>query len=334
MAATFNGILISRTTHKKADDMGLVKAPEKHYEHFIWDSTRWHGFQHRPDDILVCTAYKAGTTWTQRICSLLVFQSTELVKPLTTFSPWLELNAQPAEKLHADYAAQAHRRFIKTHTPLDGLPWSDAARYLFVARDPRDIFLSMLNHLANSNDAAGEILLEQATVDRVVLAKPPETMSELLEAWLTVGTVAGETDGWPFWSAFAHARSFWAARHHSNLLCLHYGDLIADLDGQMRRISAHLGIPINEAIWPELVEAAGFNSMKSSADLMAPDVDWGSWKNNQDFFKQGGIGNWQTAFSTDDLALYERHVREKLPADLYEWIHHSGVTLVPDSTTV
>lgn len=301
-----------------------VTPPRTSYEHFIWNNKRWAGFEHRPDDILICTAYKAGTTWTQRIASLLIFQSPELEKPLTTYSPWMEINGQPFEKLHADYAAQTHRRFIKTHTPLDGLPWSDEMTYLFVVRDPRDIFVSMLNHMNNSLDAAGEILAERSTVERVALEKPPETPQELLRAWLTVGTLGEEADGWPFWSVFSHAKSFWEVRGKPNVHAFHYSDMLADLDGEMRRMSAALNIPVNEEIWPTLVEAAKFDSMKAQADQMAPDVDWGGWKDNKAFFNTGGSGRWRALLGEDDLAFYEEKVREKLSPELYRWIHEGG----------
>jgi aryl sulfotransferase len=298
--------------------------PQRLYEHFIWNSARWEGFRHRQDDILICTAYKAGTTWTQRICSLLIFQTADLARPLTTYSPWIEINGQPIEKLKADYEAQDHRRFIKTHTPLDGLPWRDDATYLFVARDPRDIFMSMLNHMDNSNDAAGEILQQNTTVARVELENPPTDIPGLLRAWLTKGGLDGEDDGWPFWSVFNHAKSFWDVRRRPNIHFVHYSDLLADLDGQMRRISDLLGIPVNEEIFPQLVEAARFGTMKGAADKMAPDVDWGGWKDNKDFFKRGGSGNWQKALTPDDIAFYEESVHEKLPDDLYKWLHEGG----------
>ena len=46
------------------------------YNHRFFDSDRWRDFRPRTDDILVCTAYKAGTTWMQMICALLIFQAT------------------------------------------------------------------------------------------------------------------------------------------------------------------------------------------------------------------------------------------------------------------
>ena len=65
--------------------------PTRHYQHVDWDSGRWIGFDPRPDDIYVCTCYKSGTTWTQMIAALLVFQSQTFPAPLNELSPWVDL---------------------------------------------------------------------------------------------------------------------------------------------------------------------------------------------------------------------------------------------------
>ena len=41
------------------------------YQNHHLDSTRWDAVTPRPDDIIITTAYKAGTTWTQRIVAAL-----------------------------------------------------------------------------------------------------------------------------------------------------------------------------------------------------------------------------------------------------------------------
>jgi len=42
------------------------------YRTLIFDSARWDGFAYRPDDIVISTPARCGTTWTQTTCALLV----------------------------------------------------------------------------------------------------------------------------------------------------------------------------------------------------------------------------------------------------------------------
>lgn len=53
-------------------------------------------------------------------------------------------------------------------------------------------------------------------------------------------------------------------------LLVHYNDLKADLDGEMRRISDHLEIPVNEAIWPALVTQTPGGHRLASATATCP----------------------------------------------------------------
>jgi aryl sulfotransferase len=51
-------------------------------------------------------------------------------------SPWLDMRIIPLEGILNNLKAQQHRRFIKTHLPLDGVPYSEKIKYLYIARDP------------------------------------------------------------------------------------------------------------------------------------------------------------------------------------------------------
>ncbi|MDQ1696066.1 MAG: hypothetical protein QOJ03_1419, partial [Frankiaceae bacterium] len=90
----------------------------KRYRSVVADSIRWEGFTFRPGDIVVSTPPKCGTTWMQRLCALLVFDSVELPAPISILSPWLDMLLAPLDDVLARLDAQQHRRFIKTHTPL------------------------------------------------------------------------------------------------------------------------------------------------------------------------------------------------------------------------
>src|SRR5882724_6349402 len=97
----------------------------RRYEASMYDSNRWDGFELREGDIIISTPPKCGTTWTQMICAMLLFQTPELPRPLDQISPWLDQLLRPLDSVVADLEAQpptgegTRRRFIKSHTPLD-----------------------------------------------------------------------------------------------------------------------------------------------------------------------------------------------------------------------
>jgi hypothetical protein len=299
--------------------LNLSSLPARHYNHPVWDSARWQGFAPRTGDILVCTPYKAGTTWMQMICALLVFQKTEFHLPLAEISPWMDLKGHTAEKVHGMYAVQDHRRIIKTHTPLDGLPWFPEATYICVERDPRDIFMSMLNHLKNGNPNADAIFARKRRESGAEPPPLPEDPDEFFRLWLSKGSFDWESDGAPYWSVFRHGLSYWLHRDEPNIHMVHYADLKADREGQMQRVAEALGIEVTGEKWPALVEAAGFESMKKNADRTAPDTDMKMWKDNSRFFNKGTSGQWQGTLTAESLALLEE-VKVRYPADYIDWL--------------
>lgn len=297
----------------------LEDAPFRRYQHLDWDSKRWEGFKARPGDVYVCTCYKAGTTWTQMIVALLVFQSTEFPSPLNELSPWVDLVTDSTEEMHAKLSAQTHRRILKTHTPLDGLLWHPDARYIFVSRDPRDVFVSMMNHQDNT-DLKMEKELSLAMGNEVTFTDLlASTEEKRLEDWLTKGFFEWENDGYPYWSFFYHGETFWQHRHRENILMLHYDEMKNDLSREMRKIAKHLDIDINEKDFPKLVEAASFKEMKRKADDLAPVADAKLWKSNKQFFANGRSGQWQKRWSKENLARFNDLCRN-YTSDYITWL--------------
>jgi aryl sulfotransferase len=95
---------------------------------------------------VISTRRKTGTTWMQMICALLIFQTPELPDTLWQLSPWLDSIAMPHDFVYAQLGGQRHRRFIKTHTPLDGIPLDPRVTYIVTARHPLDTFVSLCRH--------------------------------------------------------------------------------------------------------------------------------------------------------------------------------------------
>ena len=67
-------------------------------------------------------------------------------------SPWLDLRVPPKAVKLPVVEAQTHRRFLKTHLPVDALVFSPRAKYIYIGRDARDVVWSFYNHHVNANE--------------------------------------------------------------------------------------------------------------------------------------------------------------------------------------
>ena len=280
------------------------------------DSARWLGFPFRDGDIVISTRSKTGTTWVQMICALLIFQTPELPAPLAQLSPWLDHLIVPREEVYAQLAAQEHRRFIKTHTPLDGIPLDPRATYIVTARHPLDMFVS----LYHQSDNIDRERLRQLT-GQPEPAEPPRPRTPLHDRLLR--WIADDDDPREYPDSLPglmwHLSDAWARRHEPNVLLVHYDDLLADLDGQMRWLAGQFGIAVPEQAWPALVQAATFERMRGSADTVVPTA--GLFKSNAAFFRRGTSGAGREILSDEELAAYHARVSQLAPSDMLTWLH-------------
>lgn len=263
------------------------------------DSARWLSFPFRPGDIVISTRRRTGTTWLQMICALLIFQRPELPAPLWHLSPWLDHLIVPPEMLYSQLAAQPHRRFIKTHTPLDGLPYYPYVTYVVSARHPLDMFVSLRHHRENLTGAA-----------------PGGSVHDDLARWLEGDDSFLETLPAVMW----HLTDAWGRRFWPNVLLVHYDDLFAGLDAQMRYLAWRLGIAVPEAAWPALVAAARFERMRGRAAHLVPGAGHGPFRDSEAFFRRGRPGA-REIFTADEVARYEARAAGLAPSDLLEWLH-------------
>jgi aryl sulfotransferase len=263
-------------------------------------------------------------------------------------SPWIDMRLAVPEFTIPLLEAQTHRRFIKSHLPLDAIPFYDQVSYIVVCRDARDVFISTMNHLDNANQKIydetnaqnGEELIaarkrhgiEVSPAEREILMRMRPWQGEKLprmddhdirerwRLWITKSMFPWEQDGWPMWSHFYHLASWWPYRKLPNVLLVHYNDLLTDQDGQMRRLSEWLGIPIDEAVWPSLVEAATFKRMKQDYEKTTPVVTHKIWNDPKDFFHKGKTGQWRDVLTEEDLKLYEDAADRSLEPDARRWM--------------
>ncbi|MDQ1468385.1 MAG: aryl sulfotransferase [Actinomycetota bacterium] len=303
-----------------------MDAARVRYRDMVYDSARWEGFVFRPGDIVISTPAKCGTTWTQMICALLVFQTTSFDRSLDLISPWLEMLTRDRDSVFADLDAQTHRRFIKSHTPFDGLPHDPRVTYIAVGRDPRDVACSWDNHMANMDMMAlfGARAAAVGLDDLAeLLAEGPPAIpeTEIERFWLWVDDDSPATAGGGLASVLHHLSTFWAVRDRANVVVLHYDDLKTDLDAQMRLLAEQLAISVPEHRWAELVEAATFEQMRAHADQIVPNATHQLWQSNTQFFNRGASGQWRDLLDAAGLRRYQERVAQLASPDLATWVH-------------
>jgi aryl sulfotransferase len=297
--------------------------PKRIYRNGFTDGNRWGSFQHRPGDIFIATPAKCGTTWTQAIVASLLWPDGSLPAPVVVVSPWFDGRIEPIAGVAERVEQQRHRRFIKTHTPADGVPYWPSASYIVVLRDGRDAFMSLLNHMSKLRPE----IVAQTNAEAVADGGQPLTWSGDphvdFPAWLA------SEDG-----ALSYLASWWPLRTKPNVLLVHYNDLKADLDGEMRRIATFLDIAVPTNLWDRVVERCTFEAMKARGDEIGP-FELIFEGGVQSFLHKGTNGRWRDVLTESELSFYRRRVAEALPTDAAEWLEHGSLSLGrrPDGST-
>ena len=308
----------------------LLRAPTREVRTPVVDSRRWEKFEPRDGDIIIGTFSKCGTTWTQRIVDLLVFQSPD-VRPFGDISPWLDCTVfNTLDDDIATLAAQTHRRYVKSHLPFDALPLWDTVKYIHVGRDGRDASLSWHNHVRGASAELQRRVVEQATqlaaadstrLPSQRMAPAAEDPREFLVQWLDrLEAAPPDAPGANELTFFGFEATYWRERKRANVLLVHYDDLQKNLAGEMRRISRFLEIDTPEALLPKLAEAASFAFMKDHGDALFPKLRMAFDHGAERFIHRGRSGVWQEFMTPENVARYEALTATRASPALAAWL--------------
>ena len=286
------------------------KTRELHNHHF--DSTVWNEFQFRDDDIVIATYAKSGTTWVQQIVGQLIFNGDEDIE-VGTMSPWIDLRVPPKEAKLQDIETQDHRRFVKTHLPVDALVFSPQAKYIYIGRDGRDVVWSLYNHHVNAKESWYQSLNDTPGLVGPPIPRPPNDIRQYFNEWL-------EGDGYPFWPFFESIASWWDIRDLPNVMLLHFAELKRNPPSAIRRIAAFLNVPIDEAVFPVIVEHCSFEYMKQNAAKSAP-MGGRAWVGGAEtFIHKGTNGRWRDVLTPEEIGRYDKIARRELGEPCAAWL--------------
>lgn len=270
----------------------------------------WDAFQLRPDDVIVCTPPKCGTTWTLNIVMMLIHGRVVPDAGNSDESPWLDCGFRDRKAIAEKQASLTRRRCLKSHTPMDGISYGAEPTYIVVYRHPVDAHFSLRNHVANMKDPG--ILKEMF----------PEDFEEAFARFVDYPATDSGSDDLTLNSMVHHYLQARQRAHNGNVHFLHYADLSRDLRGQISRLAGILNIDLSEDTLDALTEANTFASMRKVIETSdrryhenSPFVD------HAKFFASGTSNKWQGRLSDESLARYSERCGALLSPEDAAWLN-------------
>ncbi len=197
----------------------------------------------KPEDIFVVTQMKCGTTWMQHVVYEVLNRGrgnlVDSGTALYAVAPWIEGRKSVPVEEAPTVGTERPGRIIKTHLPVQICPWSDEARYIYVARHPVSCFASCIDFVATN---AGAMAPDLAACEEWYCS--PDLM------W------------WGTWTD--HVKGWWdRSQTASNVLFVFFEDMKKDLPAVVRQVAQFLGVqPLTDAELARVVEKCGFRYMQ------------------------------------------------------------------------
>ncbi|GFT81854.1 sulfotransferase 1 family member D1 [Trichonephila clavipes] len=256
-------------------------------------------YKPRPDDLFIVTYPKCGTTWVQNIVASIFRDGKPFQSALEFFTetPFLEMaGAQAAENMKRPGA-------IKFHLPYHMTPQSLDAKYIFVARNPKDCCVSFYHHtegIPGYQFEGGEF----------------DVFFELF--------MNGEVE---FGDYFDCVLSWYEHRNDPNVLFITYEELKKDIKSKVLKIAQFIGsqykekLEKDEKLLNDVILHSSFNFMKEHLNkhllemekipkemiINNPDVPAGIRKLFANDFKMAKKGSSDVTFVRKVYREWKRH---------------------------
>ncbi|XP_029011302.1 cytosolic sulfotransferase 2-like isoform X2 [Betta splendens] len=258
-----------------------------------WDNVQ--NFQARPDDVLIATYPKAGTTWVSYILDLLYFGQTcperQASVPLQQRVPFLDISL-PSLPTGTDLAEQLSTtpRLIKTHLPVQFVPksfWEQSSRIVYVARNAKDNAVSFY-HFSRMNRAAPE----------------PGDWNTYLRNFMDGKVVFG--------SWYDHVNGWWQKKQtYSNIHYMFYEDLIEDCGREIDRLCSFLGLSPTLEEKNRVMTDVKFDNMRQDQMISFTTVKYMD-QSISPFLRRGKVGDWKNHFTVAQNEEFDEDYKQKM----------------------
>ncbi|XP_076991052.1 sulfotransferase 1C4 [Tamandua tetradactyla] len=256
-----------------------------------WDQI-WN-FQAKPDDLLISTYPKAGTTWTQEIVDLIQNEG-DIEKskraPTHIRFPFIEWIIPPLKSGLEQANAMPSPRNLKTHLPFHLLPPSfleNKCKIIYVARNPKDNMVSYY-HFQRMNKAL----------------PAPGTWEEYFEAFLS-GKVC-----WGSWHD--HVKGWWEARVQHCILYLFYEDMKKNPKHEIQKIAEFIGKNLDDEVLDKIAHHTSFDVMKCNSMANYSSMPTIMDNSISPFMRKGAVGDWKNYFTVAQNERFDEDYKKKM----------------------
>lgn len=267
---------------------------------------RCENFQFLPDDILVATYPRSGTTLTQEIVWQIVNHETvqKNEKYGQTFDrfPCLEFDlrviadqlTKPVPNGIDNLSSQASNRLIKTHLPFRFIRHQYEKvnpRTIVVIRNPKDNVVSCYNFYKG-----------------VKFLQEKITFSDYLHAYMTSHSIVGEY--------FDTNLGYWSLRDRENILFLRYEDIVHQPVQEVRKVSLFLGYSLSDEKLATIVHNTSFRVMSKNESINRTLLS-GKHK----FCRKGKVGDWKDWLTVSQNETMNAWISNKLEEHRLNFIY-------------
>jgi hypothetical protein len=246
-------------------------------------------------DIFVSTYAKSGTNWMMQLAHQIAFHGAGEYEHIHDVVAWPEMQIIKSVSLESTLvqnASPAHKRVIKTHLAANHVPYSEAAHYLTVVRDPKEVFVSSYHFCLGTY---GPFMPDVDT---------------WFELFLTEKFPMSSGSSWA-----EHTASYWALKDKPNVLILFYGDMKKDLPLTAQRVADFLGITLTPGEMKAVIDKSSFSYMSAIDHKFIPmPIENTPWANKPKLMREGRSGNARELLSVEQQDRIDQRFKEELRA--------------------
>ncbi|XP_068797247.1 sulfotransferase 1 family member D1 isoform X2 [Struthio camelus] len=264
------------------------------YKWFIQGWPQVESFKARPDDLLICTYPKSGTTWLSEILDMIYHDGdVEKCKRDAIFNrvPFLEMNAPDMQNGVELLTKMPSPRLVKTHLPVQLLPvsfWDQDCKVIYVARNPKDVAVSYYYFYQMAK-----------------MHPDPGTMEDFLQNFMA-GKVA-------YGSWYTHVKDWWEKRKEKRVLYLFYEDMKQDPRRELQKIIQFLGKEVAESTVAKIIHHTSFQEMrKNPAANYETLPSWVMDHSLSPFLRKGIAGDWKNHFTVAQNERFDKHYKKQM----------------------